>query len=376
LLTLTDAQQQVQSTARRFSREVLAPNAGAWERDGAAPNEVIRQMGELGLFGLLIPTEFGGSGSDVLTFIIAMEEIAAGDGGLSTLMHVHGLGVARTLAKHGTEEQKRRWLPSMATGDVIGAFCLTEPQAGSDPAAIETRAQAVDGGWRISGTKQYITNGARAKLALVIAVTDKEAAKRGISAFLVPTGAAGFSVARVEEKMGQVTSDTAQILLENVHVGHDAVFGGINRALPLALGLLADGRVSVAAQATGMARAAYSLALKYARERKTFGKPLIDHQAIAFRLADMATKIEVTRAFAHSVARMIDAGENVLKEASMAKLYGAIMAEEVCSAALDIHGGSGYIKGNPVERIYRDVRVCQIYEGTNDIQRMVISRHL
>lgn len=376
MLTLTDAQQQVQSTARRFSREVLAPNAGAWEREGTAPNEVIRQMGELGLFGLLIPTEFGGSGSDVLTFIIAMEEIAAGDGGLSTLMHVHGLGVARTLAKHGTEEQKRRWLPSMATGDVIGAFCLTEPQAGSDPAAIETRAQAVDGGWRISGTKQYITNGARAKLALVIAVTDKEAAKRGISAFLVPTGAVGFSVARVEEKMGQVTSDTAQILLENVYVGHDAVFGDINRALPLALGLLADGRVSVAAQATGMARAAYSLALQYARERKTFGKPLIDHQAIAFRLADMATKIEVTRAFAHSVARKIDAGENALKEASMAKLYGAIMAEEVCSAALDIHGGSGYIKGNPVERIYRDVRVCQIYEGTNDIQRMVISRHL
>ena len=376
MLTLTDDQQQVQSTARRFSQEVLAPNAGAWEREGTAPNEVIRQMGELGLFGLLIPTEFGGSGSDVLTFIIAMEEIAAGDGGLSTLMHVHGLGVARTLAKHGTEEQKRRWLPSMATGDVIGAFCLTEPQAGSDPAAIETRAQAVDGGWRISGTKQYITNGARAKLALVIAVTDKEAAKRGISAFLVPTGAVGFSVARVEEKMGQVTSDTAQILLENVYVGHDAVFGDINRALPLALGLLADGRVSVAAQATGMARAAYSLALQYARERKTFGKPLIDHQAIAFRLADMATKIEVTRAFAHSVARKIDAGENALKEASMAKLYGAIMAEEVCSAALDIHGGSGYIKGNPVERIYRDVRVCQIYEGTNDIQRMVISRHL
>ena len=376
MFTLTDDQQQVQSTARRFSREVLAPNAGAWERDGAAPNEVIRQMGELGLFGLLIPTEFGGSGSDVLTFIIAMEEIAAGDGGLSTLMHVHGLGVARTLAKHGTEEQKRRWLPSMATGDVIGAFCLTEPQAGSDPAAIETRAQAVDGGWRISGTKQYITNGARAKLALVIAVTDKEAAKRGISAFLVPTGAVGFSVARVEEKMGQVTSDTAQILLENVYVGHDAVFGDINRALPLALGLLADGRVSVAAQATGMARAAYSLALRYARKRKTFGKPLIDHQAIAFRLADMATKIEVTRAFAHSVARKIDAGENALKEASMAKLYGAIMAEEVCSAALDIHGGSGYIKGNPVERIYRDVRVCQIYEGTNDIQRIVISRHL
>ena len=376
MLTLTDDQQQVQSTARRFSQEVLAPNAGAWEREGTAPKEVIRQMGELGLFGLLIPTEFGGSGSDVLTFIIAMEEIAAGDGGLSTLMHVHGLGVARTLAKHGTEEQKRRWLPSMATGDVIGAFCLTEPQAGSDPAAIETRAQAVDGGWRISGTKQYITNGARAKLALVIAVTDKEAAKRGISAFLVPTGAVGFSVARVEEKMGQVTSDTAQILLENVYVGHDAVFGDINRALPLALGLLADGRVSVAAQATGMARAAYSLALQYARERKTFGKPLINHQAIAFRLADMATKIEVTRAFAHSVARKIDAGENALKEASMAKLYGAIMAEEVCSAALDIHGGSGYIKGNPVERIYRDVRVCQIYEGTNDIQRMVISRHL
>ena len=376
MFTLTDQQQQVQSTARRFSREVLAPNAGAWEREGTAPNEVIRQMGELGLFGLLIPTEFGGSGSDVLTFIIAMEEIAAGDGGLSTLMHVHGLGVARTLAKHGTEEQKRRWLPSMATGDVIAAFCLTEPQAGSDPAAIETRAQAVDGGWRISGTKQYITNGARAKLALVIAVTDKEAAKRGISAFLVPTGAVGFSVARVEEKMGQVTSDTAQILLENVYVGHDAVFGDINRAFPLALGLLADGRVSVAAQATGMARAAYSLALRYARKRKTFGKPLIDHQAIAFRLADMATKIEVTRAFAHSVARKIDAGENALKEASMAKLYGAIMAEEVCSAALDIHGGSGYIKGNPVERIYRDVRVCQIYEGTNDIQRMVISRHL
>ena len=372
----TSDQQHIQRSARRFAQETLVPNAAAWERAGGAPDAVVTAMAELGLFGLLVPEEFGGSGVDVSTFLLAMEEIAAGDAGLSTLMHVHGLGVARTIVRNGSDQQKRRWLPGIASGETIGCFCLTEPQAGSDTSAIATKAVRVAGGWRLSGTKVYITNGARAKLALVIAVTDDESPKKGISAFLVPTETDGFAVGRIEQKMGQVTSDTAEVVLDDCFVPEEGLFGPLHRAMPMALSLLADGRVSVAAQAVGIARAALDHALRHAQERRSFGKPLIEHQALAFRLADMATKVEITRAFAHEVGRMIDRGENALKQASMAKLFGGLMVEEVCSAAIDIHGGAGYIRGTAVERLYRDAKVCQIYEGTSDIQRLVIARQL
>ncbi len=333
-------------------------------------------MGELGFLGLMIPEAYGGSGAGVSTFMLVMEEIAAGDGGLSTLLHVHSMGVARALAAFGTETQLRTWLPRMASGEAIGAFCLTEPGAGSDASAITTRARPVDDGWRIDGTKQFITNGARASMAIVIAVTDPQAGKRGITAFVVPTDAAGFSVGRIEEKLGQASSDTAQLHFDDVFVPADAVLGQINGGLPMALSMLAEGRASAAAQAVGMARAAYELALRYATERTAFGKPLIDHQAIAFRLADMATSIEVARTFTRSVGAMLDAGVDSLKEASMAKLFAGEMSEKVCSDAIHIHGGYGYLKDYKVERIYRDVRVCQIYEGTNDIQRMIIARSI
>lgn len=371
-----DQQLLVRDTARRFAREQVAPHADAWARAAAVPDAVVLQLGELGFLGMFVPEEHGGSGGDVLTFLLAMEEIAAGDGGLSTLMHVHAIGVARTVAMLGTSAQKSRWLPAMASGEAIGAFGLTEPGAGSDAGAIRTRAHRVDGGWRLTGTKHFITNGARAKVAMIVAVTDPDAGKRGITAFLVAADTPGFRVGRVEEKLGQASSDTAEIILDDMFVPDDAVFGQVGGAMPMALGLLADGRISVAAQAVGMARAAFERACAFARERVAFGKPIIEHQAVAFRLADMATDIEVTRSFAHDVARRLDRGEPCLKEASMAKLFAGQMAERVCSGAIETMGGYGYLRDYAVERIYRDVRVCQIYEGTNDIQRMIIARQL
>lgn len=373
---LTETRRLVRETASRFAREEVLPHADGWARAGAVPDAVVRRLGELGFLGMFIPEEHGGTAGDVATFVLAMEEIAAADGGLSTLMHVHAIGVARVLATRGTPEQRARWLPAMASGEVIGAFCLTEPGAGSDTAAISTRAMRVDGGWRLSGTKQFITNGARAKLAMVVAVTDPQAGKRGISAFLVPSDSPGYSVGRVEEKLGQASSDTAQIILDEVFVPEEALFGNLGGALPLALELLADGRISVAAQAVGMARAAFERARDFARERIAFGKPIIEHQAVAFRLADMATEIEIVRSFTHDVAARLDRGEPCLKEASMAKLASGRMAERVCSDAIETLGGYGYLRDYTVERIYRDVRVCQIYEGTNDVQRMIIARQL
>ena len=373
---LTETQSLVRETASRFARDEVLPYADEWARASSVPPSVVHRLGELGFLGMFIPEEYGGTAGDVLSFVLAMEEIAAADGGLSTLMHVHAIGVARVLALRGTPEQRARWLPAMASGDVIGAFCLTEPGAGSDTAAISTRASRAKGGWRLSGTKQFITNGARAKLAIVVAVTDPGAAKRGITAFLVPSVSTGYSVGRVEEKLGQASSDTAQIILDDVFVPDDAMFGTEGGALPLALELLADGRISVAAQAVGMARAAFERARAFASERAAFGKPIIEHQAVAFRLADMATDIEVIRVFTHDVAARLDRGEPCLKQASMAKLAAGIMAERVCSAAIETLGGYGYLRDYTVERIYRDVRVCQIYEGTNDVQRMIIARHL
>ncbi len=373
---LSDDDQMIQEAARRFSRQRLLPFGREWDRTGDFPPDLLREMGNLGLFGILVPQEYGGLGGGYLTWAVALEEIAAGNGGISTLMHVHALGAAAVLARLGDADQKSRWLPRMVAGEAIGCIALTEPHAGSDVAKVKTRARKVDGGWRLDGLKQFISNGRRANVAIILAVTDPERGNRGMSLFLTPTDAKGFDVGQTEQKLGQRTSDTVQIALHDCFVPETALMGEHGQGLPATMGLLSDGRISVAAQAVGMARAAFDCALDYAREREAFGKPIIEHQAVAFRLADMATRIDVARAYTHHAARLLDRGANCVKEASMAKLFAGEMAERVCSDAIQIHGGYGYLADYPVERIYRDVRVCQIYEGTNDIQRLIIARNL
>lgn len=373
---LSEDDLMIRDVARRFARERLLPFSREWDRTGEFPRSLLPEMGELGLFGILAPQEYGGMGGRYLTWAVALEEIAAGNGGLSTLMHVHALGTAGVLASLGNAEQKAQWLPRMIAGEAIGCIALTEPHAGSDVSKVKTRARKVDGGWRLDGAKQFISNGRRASVAIILAVTDPDAGSRGMSFFLMPTDTPGFNVGNPEEKLGQKTSDTVPIVLEDCFVPETALMGEYGHALPATMGLLSDGRISIAAQAVGMARAAFEFALEYSRERKTFGKAIIDHQALAFRLADMATQIEVARAYTHHAARLLDAGADCVKEASIAKLFAGEMAERVCSDAIQIHGGYGYLADYPVERIYRDVRVCQIYEGTNDIQRLIIARKL
>ena len=367
----------IRDAARRFAQEALAPHGHAWDHDTEVPPEVFRQIGELGYFGLLLPEAYGGSQFSLLDFVLVVEELAAGNAGLSTLVHVHGLGTAGPIARFGTEAQKQRWLPAMATGEAIGCVALTEPGAGSDVAAIRTRATRTDRGWRLDGVKQFISNGARAKVALILAVTDPEAGRNGMSMFVLPTSSPGFRVGRAEDKLGQRSSDTVPITLEQCEVPEDAILGGVaGTAFQQTMGLLSDGRISIAAQSVGIARAALDAAIGYARERNAFGKPLTGHQAVAFRLADMATQVEIARTFVHETARRYDAGLECVREASMAKLFASQMAERVCSDAIQIHGGYGYLRDYPVERFYRDARVCQIYEGTNDIQRLIIARRL
>lgn len=361
---------------RRFVEKRIAPNSVQWNRDGEVPQSVIAEMGELGLFGLLLPEENGGAGCNLSTFIAVIEELAYGDGGLSTLVHVHGLGTAMLLARLGSESQKQAWLSRMARGEVIGAICLTEPSAGSDLSAIRARATRTDGGWILNASKQFISNGARAGLAIVLAVTDPEAGSHGKTFFLVPKDTPGFTPGKCERKMGQQTSDTAQMHFEDCFVPDDMVLGGVGAALPLTMGLLSDGRISIASQAVGMARAAFDLALDYARERQAFGKAIFDHQAVGFRLADMHAAVEMARVYTRHAAQLFDEGKECAREASVAKLVAAEMAEKVCSDAIQIHGGNGYLNDYRVEQIFRDVRVCQIYEGTNDIQRLIIARRL
>lgn len=361
---------------RRFVEKRVTPFSLEWNRDGELPASVLDEVGALGLFGLLLPEAYGGSACNLSTFISVVEELAYGDGGLSTLVHVHGLGTAMLLARLGTEAQKQAWLPGMATGSVIGAVCLTEPSAGSDLSAIRARATKADGGWVLNADKQFISNGAKAGLAIVLAVTDPEAGSHGKTFFLVPRGTPGFTPGRCERKMGQHTSDTAQMHFDNCFVPDDMVLGAVGEALPLTMGMLSDGRISVAAQAVGMARAAFDLALAYAHERRTFGRAIFDHQAVNFRLADMHAAIDVARVYTYAAARLFDEGKECARQASIAKLVAAEMAEKVCSDAIQIHGGNGYLTDYRVEQIFRDVRVCQIYEGTNDIQRLIIGRRL
>jgi butyryl-CoA dehydrogenase len=372
---MQDHYEMLRESVRAFAQAELAPRAAQWDRESIFPREQLKALAGMGLFGVSISEEWGGAGMDSTALAIACEEVSAGDGATGTIIAVNNL-VAGILEGYGNTAQKERWLKPVARGEMLGAFALTEPHTGSDASAITTRAELKDGAYLLNGVKQFITSGKTADLAVVFAVTDKAAGKRGISAVVVPTSNPGWIVARVEEKAGQHASDTAQIVLENCTVPADHRLSEEGVGYRIALANLESGRINIAAQAVGMARAALEAALAYARERKTFGQTLITHQAVSFRLADMATSIEAARQLVLHAAALRDAGQPCLKEASMAKLFASEIAEKVCSDAIQIHGGYGYVSDFPVERIWRDVRVCKIYEGANDIQRMLIGRTL
>jgi butyryl-CoA dehydrogenase len=375
-MLLSQEQEMVREMARNFARERLLPYAAEWDREARFPKEAIAQMGQLGLMGMLVPEEYDGAHTDHVAYALALEEVAAGDGSCSTIMSVHNSVGCLPVLRFGSAEQKERFLRPMAKGEKLCAFCLTEPQAGSDASAIKARARKSGNKYVLEGTKQFITSGENADLAIVFAVTDPAAGKKGISAFIVPTKTPGWRVARLEKKLGQRASDTAQIVFDEMELTPDLLLGEEGEGYKIALANLEGGRIGIGAQSVGMARAAYEAALGYARERETFGRKIIEHQAVGFRLADMATRIEAARQLVLHAAALRDAGLPCLKEAAMAKLFASEMAEQVCSDAIQIHGGYGYLADFPVERIYRDVRVCQIYEGASDIQRLVISRQL
>ena len=379
-MLLSEQQRLIRDSVRDFAREHLLPNAATWDRDKTFPRDALRGLGELGVMGMVTPDAYGGAGADYVSLAVAIEEVAAGDGATSTIVSVQNSVVCGPVNVFGTDLQKQKYLSRLATGEWLGCFCLTEPHVGSDAGALRTSARRDGDAYVLDGVKQFITSGKHAEVAIVFAVTDGALAKRGISAFIVETGAPnhveGFTVARVEDKLGQRASDTAQLLFENLRIPAANLLGQEGEGYKIALANLEGGRIGIAAQCVGMARAAFDAALAYANERETFGKPIIEHQAVNFRLADMATQIEAARQLIWHAATLKDAGLPCLKEASMAKLFASEMAERVCSDAIQIHGGYGYVNDFPVERIYRDVRVCQIYEGTSDIQRMVIGRNL
>ncbi len=375
-MILTDAQIQIRDAARSFAQERLVPCAAAWDRAHRFPAEALREMGELGFLGMLVPEEYGGADTGAIAYALALEEIAAGDGACSTIMSVHSSVGCVPILRFGTEEQKRAFLPKLAAGEWIGGFALTEPQAGSDASNLRARARRDGDFYVLSGTKQFITSGKNGQVVIVFAVTDPQAGKKGLSAFIVPTDTPGYEVVRVEDKLGQHASDTCQIAFNDMRLPAWLRLGEEGQGYRIALANLEGGRIGIAAQAVGMARAAFDAARAYAHQRETFGRKLIEHQAIAFRLADMATRTEAARQLVLHAAALREAGLPCLSEASMAKLFASETAEAVCSAAIQIHGGYGYLADFPVERIYRDVRVCQIYEGTSDVQRIVISRAL
>lgn len=376
-MLLTEEQRAVRETARAFAQAEIAPHAADWERAGGAPRELYRRMGEIGLMGVCVTPEFGGAGADFVAYVLAMEEVAAADCGVANVMAANNSPVAAAIQKHGTAARKNAWLPKLARGELIGAILLTEPHTGSDAAAIRTRARRrPGGGWVIDGSKSFVTAGSTAELAMIAAVTDPAAGKRGITCFLCPTERDGYQVVRKESKLGHRTNDTCQIALDALEADEEDVLGEPGAGLGITLGHLSAGRIAVAAQAVGTARAALEAARDYARERETFGKPIIEHQAVAFRLAEMATEVEVARQMYLHAAALEATGENSIREASMAKLFASEMAERVCSGAIQIHGGYGYLSDFPVEKYYRDARVLQIYEGTSEIQKILIGRML
>jgi butyryl-CoA dehydrogenase len=375
-MLLTETQREIRDMARDYAREKLAPTAADRDRERRFPAAQIVEMGQLGFLGMTTPEAYGGSDVGAVAYVCVLEEIAAGEGACSTILSVHNSVACGPIVKFGTEAQKQRFLPKLASGEWVGGFALSEPQAGSDAANLLTRAARDGDHYVLTGTKQLITSGKNGNVIVAFAVTDPAAGKKGISAFIVPTDTPGYQVVRVEEKLGQHASDTCQIAFDEMRLPADLLLGEPGEGYRIALSNLEDGRVGIAAQSVGMARAAFEAARDHARQRITFGRPIAEHQAVAFRLATMATEIAAARQLVHYAAQLREAGLPCLSEASMAKLFASEMAERVCSAALQIHGGSGYLRDYPVERIYRDVRVCQIYEGTSDIQRMVIARGL
>ena len=372
-MILSPEQEMIRDSVRAFARERLAPNAAQWDRDATFPREALLGLAQMGLFGIAVAEEWGGAGMDYLALALAVEEIAAGDASTSTIISVNNL-VTGILNGYGSPEQKLKYLKPLASGSQLGCFCLTEPHVGSDASAIRTAARRDGDDWVLNGVKQFITSGKNGDLAIVFAVSSPGAGKKGISAYIVPTSTPGYVVTHVEEKMGQHASDTAQITFEDCRIPAANLLGAEGQGYRIALSNLEGGRIGIAAQSVGIARSAYEAALKYAHERTAFGKAIIGHQAVNFRLADMATRIEVARQMVWHAATLRDARRPCLKEASMAKLFASEMAEQVCSDAIQIHGGYGYVSDFPVERIYRDARVCMIYEGASDIQRLLIGR--
>jgi butyryl-CoA dehydrogenase len=375
-LILNQDQQMVRDAVRAFAQAELWPNAAKWDKEHHFPKDAHQGLAALGAYGICVPEEFGGANLDYVTLALVLEEIAAGDGGTSTAISVTNCPVNAILMKYGNAAQKKQWLVPLAQGQMLGAFCLTEPHVGSDASALRTTAVKDGDGYVLNGVKQFITSGKNGHVAVVIAVTDKGAGKKGMSAFLVPTDAPGYVVARIEDKLGQHSSDTAQINFDNCHIPAENLIGQEGEGYRIALGGLEGGRIGIAAQSVGMARSAFECALAYAKERQSFGQPIFNHQAVGFRLAECATQIEAARQLIWHAASLRDAGLPCLKEAAMAKLFASEMAEKVCSAAIQTLGGYGYVSDFPVERIYRDVRVCQIYEGTSDVQKILIQRAL
>jgi len=375
-MLLSDDHLAVQDAIRAYVQAEIAPRAAAWDKQHHFPAEQLKGLAALGCYGVAVPTEWDGAGLDYLALAVILEEIAAGDGGTSTVVSVNNCPVCSILMAFGNDDQKQRFLKPLARGDMLGAFCLTEPHVGSEAGGLKTAATRDGDHYVLNGVKQFITSGKHGDVAIVMAVTDKAAGKKGISAFLVPTTTPGYTVARVEEKLGQHSSDTAQILFENCRVPAANRLGEEGQGLKIALSGLEGGRIGIASQSVGMARAAFEAALRYSKDRVTFGQPIFEHQAVQFKLADMATQIEAARQLIWHAAALKDAGKPCLKEAAMAKLFASEMAERVCSDAIQIHGGYGYLADFPVERIYRDVRVCQIYEGTSEVQKILIGRAL
>jgi alkylation response protein AidB-like acyl-CoA dehydrogenase len=375
-MLLNDDQVMIRDAVRAFAKDELWPNAARWDREHIFPREAHQGLAALGAYGICVPEEWGGAGLDYLSLALVLEEIAAGDGGTSTAISVTNCPVNAILMRYGNRAQKQRWLTPLARGEMLGAFCLTEPHVGSDAAGLRTTATRDGDGYVINGVKQFITSGKNGQLAVVIAVTDKGAGKRGMSAFLVPTDTPGYIVSRLEEKVGQRSSDTAQITFEDCRVPAENRIGEEGEGYKIALSALEGGRIGIAAQSVGMARSALEVAIGYAKERSSFGTAIFNHQAVGFRLADCATRLEAARQLIWHAAALRDAGRPCLKEAAMAKLFASEAAEAICSAAIQTLGGYGYVADFPVERIWRDVRVCQIYEGTSDVQKIIITRSL
>ena len=375
-MILNNDQEQVRDAVRAFAQAELWPHAAKWDKEHYFPKEAHRGLAALGAYGICVPEEFGGANLDYVTLALVLEEIAAGDGGTSTTISVTNCPVNAILMRYGNAAQKAQWLTKLAQGELLGAFCLTEPHTGSDASSLRTTASKDADGYVINGVKQFITSGLNGQVAIVIAVTDKAAGKKGMSAFIVPTDAPGYSAARLEDKLGQHSSDTAQVNFDDCRIPAENLIGAEGEGYKIALSALEGGRIGIAAQSVGMARSAFEVAVAYAKDRQSFGTAIINHQAVGFRLAECATQLEAARQLIWHAASLRDAGLPCLKEAAMAKLFASEIAEKVCSAAIQTLGGYGYVTDFPVERIYRDVRVCQIYEGTSDVQKIIIQRAL